>query len=341
MGFKKKFEMIQTYSCFLVEDHLFFATVLNEFVKMNVFDGRIEILSEIKADTSSINTVFYVQKNFYFIENYKNEIKGINGETVISFDEIPEKPDFVCFAKQFDEKIFILFGDGYFFYDVDLKNGKYKCIKKSNFLSFVTSNERGFFYISKEKKLVFSFYSGEQELVLEDIDDANRIVDVFLTESNEVYYLFEGGIVWIKKDKTRKPIVEGDFSGYRHLHIVNDRIILIPKEQKLKILSISLEENSNFIELYPKEFEESFTEEYYYVRSIDIDNRIIYPMRGMNYFTLIDKNSGEVSFISPQIDKELDIHLMMREIKIKGLVCERINDLPIFLEVVKSEKYRK
>ena len=72
-----------------------------------------------------------------------------------------------------------------------------------------------------------------------------------------------------------------------------------------------------------------------------MDDVIVYPLRGVRYFTYINKRTGEIKKITPLITEKEELDLMEKMGLMGEVIPEEIWSLSTFLEGVVNEYGRK
>ena len=330
-------EKLQCYSCVNVGEEIVFPTLLNQVTTMSFVDGHIKRVVHSNIDNKkSIYSIFYINEAFYFLENDRNIIVDDANTCCVKFKENTNNVSYLFFAKQYGQLLYVLYGDGNLFTDINASDGTYVFVHISGIDIFVSVCEEGFAYYDKHKILrFFSFKTLDSEmLTANNIDLTN--VSGFLKKNDNSYYLMNDRLVISSDKEIVKQIEIDNLEEYKHIHLINDKLYLIPNDVRNEVIIISKEKKEYRITNcpYPNDLMEYKSENYQFIRSMETEKCILYPMRGINYFLAIIEGENTVRWIKPIIDKQ-KIAMMRKGWGEK--FKEGIIGLDDFLEVVINE----
>ena len=98
---------------------------------------------------------------------------------------------------------------------------------------------------------------------------------------------------------------------YDGIHYYNEKIILLPKKDSSNVKWVEMNDGKAFhVVEYPKDAVFFREQPPMFNRYSENKNIIIYPLRGLNYYLIIDKNNDKIEWMKP-----VNIHETLIEMK--------------------------
>lgn len=334
---KSIYKKMQANSCVLSDDNIYFYTVLGDLMKFNIEDSSICILGEVLCEKiPSIHSIFNIKSKLYHINNNDFNVYDQFGNVCVVFKELCNQPSFIYCTQQDNKYIHIIDGNGHLYKNIDVITGEYDVYNIGDLIyakSFsdriiwidVHNNIRAYFFKSNVVKDMGKFNcNGEIESICYDVADNYYL----LNNMGEIY------VSDLEFCNTKKIATVGA-REYIDMNCIDGNIVVFPKLLSNEIVYVNLSESNkiSYVE-YPEDaffFADSVV---MFSRYTENDKYIIYPMRGLDYFLIINKESFKINWVRPSVDKEFKIDMKEKIDKIREVIQEGTITLTDFIDGV-------
>lgn len=311
-GKSRLWPKLQCLSCYRRDRELLFYSVHGDLLRMDIDSGKTELVGKIPEPgktSTSVYSIFIINSQVYRLNNDDNRLLDEYNREVISLKEIGNPVPFLYYSRQIENQINILFGDGSLFREIDVNNHTYIYERIDDLCEFIAETENEIFYWNKEGELICLTRKNEKkQLDLLDLRIEDRIRSVAKNEGRYYFMKEDGEISAASIDESGKKVLicKGDGLKYQNLHFAGDKLIQIPYSMKNKIRIVYRDDDlfKYRYEEYPEDIISYDSQKFKFVRSMQDNEYIFYPMRGMNYFLIIDRRCGEIKWIMPNCTKD-------------------------------------
>jgi len=313
------FELLSAASCTVLDKRLLFYTGFGDLAALDLKTRRIDYLSN-KNDGIDTRSVFQIQGKLYRLDNCSAKITEIASGAELYLTEAEESSAHVRFAETYDSFLFVLYGDGLFFGNIDVTNKSYRFLnlqKKLEDFIILKKTDCSFIYGGRHENKIYIQENTNGYMLCYELEqdkweayrlpaEAGRIQHMacredmifLLNYKNEVYR-------WFPREKRVRLIWRADVyrdvkQYFGRIHICKDRLILLPWLNGSDIVLLDYQRGQSVLyKDYPEDFSYSFNDLYKYVTYTETEQTVYYPMRSSNYFLCISKTGGTLNWIKP------------------------------------------
>lgn len=325
---REYYKSLQSFSCIARDGKLISSVKYHEFVQMDLKTGIMQYIDNYyKEDINikgAVHSFFSMPDDLYYIDGNGRQIAALGKGKRIPLLESKQEIS-VMFAGKWNEKIVVMYSNGFVFSEIDVMKGTYSFFDLGPALLKKDTNEIDADYIGLDEGVIIIFKRGENRLVCLDIG-SNRMTEchypkelkqVFHTVYREkkIFVLNTDGEIylWDFKKNTAELMWKSRESGqslhYGRIHFFKDKVILLPslRGKDILVFDINFDHETRY-DNYSKGFSYNMQDQYKYIRYTESEDEIIYPMRSSYYVMTMNKDSGEINWIQPDRENICDMY---------------------------------
>ncbi len=322
----KLYEMLSASSCAVLDKKLLFYTRLGDLAELNLETGKLDYIPN-KTDDLDTRSVFQIENKFYRLDNESAKITDIASGVEFYLEEAAESSAHIRFAEKYNSFLYVLYGDGLLFLEIDVNNKSYRHMNLKKKLEdsadlkkvdcsfrygglhenkiYIQENENGYILCYELDADRWEIYRPPSKIgSIQHIACKGDMI-FLLNYKNEIYRWFPQDerieLIWSSEQ------YQNTKQYFGRIHICKDRLILLPWRNGSDIVFLDYKKGrADLYEDYPKGFGYVLNDLYKYVIYTETEQAVYYPMRSSNYFLCISKETGTLNWIKPIMpDKEL------------------------------------
>lgn len=322
---------LRAYAGDALNDVFYFYSAYGGLLRMDLKDGQMEYLNSPSIFSESTDSLcFFLVRNcdkIYQMNSHSGEIVGFDHNVHCSLKEMGEVDSAPLFVQSFGPYIYCLLNNGMLFTDIDVGTGEYTFVdwrkifsKKSETYPISYGGLHGdkIFAFSWDRRdvVIYEMKQAEQKRYHfpEDIGMCKHIAPkdngIFvLNENNQIYYWEpqngHANKIWDEVHFSTEEIKK-DSCG--RIHLCGNKLVILPSRngEDIRILDVASGVTDTYRD-YPDDFQYMMGDPYKFVRYVETETEIIYPMRSANYVLKIDRRTGKLYWVRPRLPKEEDI----------------------------------
>ncbi len=312
--------MFASSACMVQDGRMFFYTKYGDLVTLDLLSGKMDY-ADSRSSSVDARSIFWIDHRLYRLDQRQKKIIEIDGGRQISLAEVQACGAFIQFAEKYHSYIYVLYGNGSFFLDIDVSNADYHYMNLKKQLLHTENFEREsshFSYSGLHENRIYMFQKRGGYLLCYDLDrkklkkcrmpaelgDCRHIAvkgDILfvLNCKNEVYrWDYKNGglkLVWrLRQDQQMRC--------FGRIHFCGDKLVLLPFLDGKDIIFIDPETGQSVLyDHYPEDFGYIMPDQYKYVQYADTAQTVYYPMRSSCYFLMISKTEGTLKWLKPKM----------------------------------------
>ena len=353
---------LRAYSGVVLNDALYFYAAYGGLLRMDLKNGKMEYLDfpPIFENTTAQLHHFLVRNRgeIYQINSYNGQITGLDNSVVGSLKEMNEVASVPLFAQSYGSYIYCLLNNGMLFTDIDIRSGEYNFF---DLRKIIPCKIEGYSiaYGGLHGEKIYAFPWVGRTMVIYEIRQAElkqysfprsigickhvatRDDKIYVLNNNNQIYYWEPQNEHVNKiwDEAYVSTKESRKDSCGRIHLCGSKLIILPSQNgtDIKILDV-ISGDTNTYRDYPPDFQYIMGDPYKFVRYVETESEIIYPMRSANYILKIDRYTGELRWVKPRPPMVEDIlaHFQPN----KANIYEEIFPLKLYHTLVKGSAVR-